>query len=706
MARKAEARGSETDLIRQVTHLAVGADLDAGRELHRLSQRAATASALIDTDQQVQAWAPSIRELFCIPAQVADGEVLRAGLSRADQVRLEVFADEVRTLAESRQWVGTDHRGESVLVRIQPLVSRGAVDDSLLFVSLVQLQLTDDDESGNRVQEDRLYYRMSQLEIMLGALPTAVLLYERDGEQLLHGNRRAIKLFRLRAPDGTAQFVPIQQADRITVVDDGKRWCLPDWVQRWVDEGGHDERSADTVTLQLDDGDQLDVVDGFAPLYDVSGQVRGCVATLTDITERRRLEREAEVRYRQQAAIADLGLYAMAEPRLDAVLRECCRIAAETLDVELARVLAVSDDTGDLRYSQGVGWSESEVEAYREQAADDLEAGRVLSTGQPIVVDDYGREQTLRAPPLLSGHAVVSSLSVPIRGPRKLYGVLGLHSREASRFTAMDINFVSSVATLISHALYREHYERRLAESRERLARAEADRNLAHAERLTSLGTLAAGIAHEINNPLNSIMMNAELGKMHLQMGAHADKLTETLDRIIEDCRRSARITKSVLSFARRDAERVREPVTADELFANAQQVLASIMHMGSVKLRAEIMPDTPPILGSATELEQILINLAKNSGEAGAHHVDFHAEPAPDGQVCLRIEDDGPGIPEPDQQRVFDPFFSTKRKTGGTGLGLSLVHRIVEDHGGTIGVVTSGSGGCRFEILLPRAGP
>jgi PAS domain S-box-containing protein len=217
-------------------------------------------------------------------------------------------------------------------------------------------------------------------------------------------------------------------------------------------------------------------------------------------------------------------------------------------------------------------------------------------------------------------------------------------------------------------------------------------------ERLASLGTLAAGIAHEINNPLNSILMATQFGCRHIN---DPSVISETLRIIQEETKRCGKIVKGVLQFARDE----RKAKTATDL----NEVVISAVDLARMYVKTVMQIDfrlaQTPLLANvnSTEIEQVLINLIQNSAEANPKNAQIEIKlSVSENSALISVKDNGPGISEEDQLKIFDPFYSTKTDKGGTGLGLSVAHGIVIEHGGNIRVQSVLGEGTTFEINFP----
>ena len=236
-------------------------------------------------------------------------------------------------------------------------------------------------------------------------------------------------------------------------------------------------------------------------------------------------------------------------------------------------------------------------------------------------------------------------------------------------------------------------------------AKLQTERLLERQEKLATLGTLTAGIAHEIRNPLTSLKARLYTLEKHLQVVPAARKDTDIINAEIS---RLERIVQDALSFAR-PADPKLETIAADTLLREVQGLMSTGMENREVQLVVESSPELL-IRADSGHLKQVLINLVRNAAEAidGAGTVTLHARAAraPLGgreidAVILEVSDTGKGIPPEVEKRLFDPFFSTKET--GTGLGLPIAARIVEKHGGKIEYQTRPGHGTTFGVVLPR---
>jgi signal transduction histidine kinase len=236
-------------------------------------------------------------------------------------------------------------------------------------------------------------------------------------------------------------------------------------------------------------------------------------------------------------------------------------------------------------------------------------------------------------------------------------------------------------------------------------AKLQAERLLERQEKLATLGTLTAGIAHEIRNPLTSLKARLYTLEKHLQNLPAARKDTDIINAEIS---RLERIVQDALSFAR-PAEPKLESIAADTLLREVQGLMSTSMESRAVQLVVEANSGLL-IRADSGHLKQVLINLVRNAVDAidgeGTVTLRTRAARVPLGgretdAVILEVSDTGKGIPPEIEKRLFDPFFSTKET--GTGLGLPIAARIVEKHGGALNYQTRAGHGTTFSVVLPR---
>jgi len=232
----------------------------------------------------------------------------------------------------------------------------------------------------------------------------------------------------------------------------------------------------------------------------------------------------------------------------------------------------------------------------------------------------------------------------------------------------------------------------------------ERTERLLQSEKIATMGSLLAGVAHELNNPLAVV-----LGQSHLLRESTEDpRIAARAEKIVTGADRCVRIVRNFLALARQQApERTR--VGLNQLVQDSVELVAYELRTDNIQVVFDLADDLPILWADQHQLQQVLVNIVTN-----AHHA-LRKSPSAErmisittrserarAQVRLEISDTGSGIPADIQAKIFEPFFTTKPVGQGTGLGLSLCRGIVEEHGGTIGVQSEPGRGTTFQIMLP----
>jgi two-component system NtrC family sensor kinase len=401
--------------------------------------------------------------------------------------------------------------------------------------------------------------------------------------------------------------------------------------------------SAATLTQSSSDPDEGTVFQlTVNPVVDAAGRVTRVVQTARDITERVRLERETErwaLRFRQI---------------VDAV----------------HGIVTIKDLSG--RYQLVNPWAER-VFRMREQEMIGHTAGELFAAKVAHVIEANDRVVLDR-----QGHHTVEETLEIESVPRIVV---------SERFPLADqsgrIVSICCVARDETQARQLQH-------------------DLIQTERLTAVGRLAAGVAHELNNPLTGILTFAE---DLLEQSAAGDPLREDYQLIIDEALRCRRIVKDLLDYSRnREAERRRARL--DDVVRRAVGMVERQASFRNVRMRMDVEPDLPLVDIDPAQVQQVILNLVMNARDAmsGFGEIRIRATPSPDREsAVLSVTDTGCGIPPDQLAEVFEPFFSTKGEQG-NGLGLAIVQSVVERHGGEVHVDSVVGKGTTFRVSLPAA--
>jgi len=239
----------------------------------------------------------------------------------------------------------------------------------------------------------------------------------------------------------------------------------------------------------------------------------------------------------------------------------------------------------------------------------------------------------------------------------------------------------------------------------ESLRKAQAD--LAHVNRVTTLGQLAASLAHEINQPIAGASINAHSCLRYLKREQpDLDGAGQAASRMVRDVNRAADIISRIRRFFRKDAP-TQESVDVNEVIREMVVLLSNEITQHSISVRTELAANLPAVLGDRVQLQQVLMNLMINSIDAmknveGTRQLTLNSELGEDKQLLVSVHDTGSGLPMDQPDQIFTAFFTTK--SYGTGMGLSISRSIVESHGGRLWAINNSGQGACFKFTLPAA--
>ena len=239
-------------------------------------------------------------------------------------------------------------------------------------------------------------------------------------------------------------------------------------------------------------------------------------------------------------------------------------------------------------------------------------------------------------------------------------------------------------------------------DQRERLLEEAARQQIGQSEKMASIGRLAAGIAHEINNPLTGVLTHAHMLRKKKDL---EEQQKEDLDVVIRETSRVRDIVRGLLDFARQSPADM-EPLDVNEVIRQTMMLLHNQKEFKKVVIQEDLSQGVPTVRGDKNQLQQVFLNLALNACESMPEGGTLSVETsAAQGKVSITVSDSGCGINQEDLGKIFDPFYTTKPVGKGTGLGLSVSYGIIEQHGGRIEVESQAGRGTTFTVTLPVGG-
>src|SRR6266540_871245 len=326
--------------------------------------------------------------------------------------------------------------------------------------------------------------------------------------------------------------------------------------------------------------------------------------------------------------------------------------------------------------------------------------GRVALTGRVRRLDQVTKAMDLlpMAREIVAIDGIQGFVCVPIRARHRILGTLSLGRRTPHPFTDEEVALLECTADQIGLALDNARLYSETRHQLEDLRRTQTE--VVKAERLAAVGELAGGVAHEINNPLMII-----LGQVHLLLqGEDHETMLQGLRIIDGATKRAANIVRELVLFAERPPVR-RQRCQLGEQFKAVLELHEARLAAQRIKVNAEI-EDVEDVWADPSQLQEVLQHLIQNAEQAmvashGGGTLSIRVRPAAGG-ARIEVADDGPGIPPQDLPRIFNPFFTTKEPGQGRGLGLSVVHSVIAEHGGRLWVENRPEGGAVFVLELP----
>jgi signal transduction histidine kinase len=455
--------------------------------------------------------------------------------------------------------------------------------------------------------------------------------------------------------------------------------------------------------------EQAAVVPGLgriAEIGDIANAFSGMLRELRASTER------LEDLVFKLGTLNDMVEMAARIPKIEDLLAHVLERTMRAVSARIGSIMLLDRERQVLRVAVGRGLDDDQSRPHVEVKVGEGIAGRVVQMGEAVLVEDIekdGRFAKINDPKYGGG----SFICMPLRVGDRIVGVVNLAKKEgtpgaAQTFTPTDLQFLNALMTYTAYAVDNARLFEEAREAAQRLEEVVKDQQLRltlaqqqmlQAAKLSALGELVAGVAHELNNPLTVLIGTADM----IEMGA-PEPVREHVRLMREAINSAQYVVRGLLTFGRQmPLEKTR--VDLAELTERVLALTFGELHVAEVKVRKELAPGVPPVWADANQLQQVLVNLINNAKQAmaeiaGERRLRIAVERAGPDRVRILVEDTGPGIPADTISKVFDPFVTTK--SDGTGLGLSISYGIIREHGGTLTVESPAGRGATFTIELP----
>ncbi len=453
------------------------------------------------------------------------------------------------------------------------------------------------------------------------------------------------------------------------------------------------------IALRRKDGRVVTLLENSFGTRDQQGRITRYQGFLVDITEKKRAEEEMRRRNRELGALNAMATIATRTFNLDEILQNTLRWTTE-LYAEHCDILLFDPESRRVTRSETSRPElDGEREALRLLAEEEFVEYFLQSRSEIITEQDIPRLPK-KTQAWIAQHGYESFAVVVMYSHNKLMGMLLVSSPNKHQFTETDRNLAIAIARQLGNSVEKVVLYEETARAYENLRNAQEQ--LLQSEKMSAVGQLISGVAHELNNPLTAILGYAQL----LETEPIGDRARDFVNKLYRQTQRTHRVVQNLLSFSRQ-RKPIQSQVDLRRVLEDTITLREPDLKLNNVTVERSYDPATPFITGDAHQLEQVFLNIINNAvdammdlGQSGVLKVQIYAE---DGRACIEFRDSGPGLRAPN--KIFDPFYTTKKIGKGTGLGLSICYGIVKEHRGDILAFNHEEGGAVFQIKLPVAG-
>jgi signal transduction histidine kinase len=414
------------------------------------------------------------------------------------------------------------------------------------------------------------------------------------------------------------------------------------------------------------------------------------VAFVLDLREQKRSE---EARARQASVRADVSASLSKPTHLGEILQGTAEAIVRHLDAAFARIWTLNKEKGMLELQASAGMYTHLDGPHSRIPLGKLKIGLIAQEKRPHLTNDVLNDPRVSDKVWARNEGMISFAGYPLIVQDRVVGVMAMFARQ--RLSAATLDALAAIADSIAQGIERERTE-------EALRKSQAD--LAHVARVASLGEMTASIAHEVNQPLASVVASASACLRWLD----AQKLEEarrSASRVIAEGHRASEIIGRIRSLAKK-APPQKDWVDVNETIHEVIAFARSEIQRNSVALGTQLSDDVPLILADRVQLQQVILNLMMNAIEAmsgigdGPRRLSIQSSTGESEQVIISVHDSGPGVDPENLDHLFEPFHTTKPQ--GLGMGLAISRSIVENHGGRLWATENAPCGAVFQFVLP----
>jgi PAS domain S-box-containing protein len=451
------------------------------------------------------------------------------------------------------------------------------------------------------------------------------------------------------------------------------------------------------VTMRRKDGTLLLAVESSFATRDSTGNIDRYQGFVLDMTEKRRAEDEMRRRNRELNALNAMAVVAAQSFDLDEILNLTLRQVVTLFGVESGSVYLSDTDAPTYRRRAAWGPRSREKTQASEITFEDGFGDLVVRSRAEVVTAEYLPHLPPKVAEFLRSDADRSWMWVLFWGKDSPVGIMGLCSHLGYEYSSNDENLLVAISRQLATTIEKVRLYEETCRAYEDLRKTQEQ--LLQSEKMSAVGQLIAGVAHELNNPLTAILGYAEL----LESEGLNNRAQDYVSKLFKQAQRTHRVVQNLLSFARQRKPQ-REEVDIRRVLDETLALRDYDLKINNIAVEREAPSEPVLAVADPHQIEQVFLNIINNAvdailetGRTGKLKIRVYCQ---NGHVCTQFTDDGPGLKDP--KRIFDPFYTTKSVGKGTGLGLSICYGIVEEHGGDITANNAPEGGAVIEVRLP----
>ena len=463
-------------------------------------------------------------------------------------------------------------------------------------------------------------------------------------------------------------------------------------------EGQNYVRNFD-VTLRRKDGTLLLAVESSFATRDASGKVERYQGFVLDMTEKRRAEDEMRRRNRELNALNAMAVVAAQSFDLDEILNLTLRQVVTLFGAESGTVYLSDSDT--TTYRRRAAWGPRSRDKMRTAEVCFTEGfgDLVMRSRTEVVTTEYLPHLPPMVAEFVRSEADRSWIWVLFWGKDSPVGIMGLCSNLGYEYSSNDENLLVAISRQLATTIEKVRLYEETCRAYEDLRKTQEQ--LLQSEKMSAVGQLIAGVAHELNNPLTAILGYAQL----LETEGLNSRAQDYVSKLFKQAQRTHRVVQNLLSFARQRKPE-RDEVDLRKVLDETLALRDYDLKINNIRVERDLPSEKALVVADPHQIEQVFLNIINNAvdailetGRSGKLKIRISCVGS---HVCTQFTDDGAGIK--DAKRIFDPFYTTKSVGKGTGLGLSICYGIVKEHGGDITANNAPEGGAVIEVRLPAA--